>query len=92
MDFAEVPIGFGMALAQNEEAVNAYAMMTKEQKNAVLKKAHNARSETEMNQIVRDIIENRMQYSTRLSPPGLRWAVSASQGGTCNLLTNHVRK
>ena len=61
MDFAEVPIGFGMALAQNKEAVNAYARMTKEQKNAVLKKAHNARSETEMNQIVRDIIENPMQ-------------------------------
>lgn len=52
MDFAEVPIGFGMALAQNEKAVNAYAMMTKEQKNAVLEKAHNARSEREMQKIV----------------------------------------
>lgn len=61
MDFGEVPIGFGMALAQNEEATNAYAMMTREQKNEILKKAHNARSETEMNQIVRDIVENRMQ-------------------------------
>lgn len=61
MDFAEVPIGFGMVLAQNEEAVNAYAMMTKEQKNEILRKAHNARSETEMNRIVNDIVENRMQ-------------------------------
>ncbi|MGM9590774.1 MAG: hypothetical protein ACI3V0_11485 [Faecousia sp.] len=60
MDFAEVPIGFGMALAQNEEAVNAYAMMTKEEKNEILRKAHNARSEREMNQIVREIVEQEM--------------------------------
>ena len=55
MDFAAVPIGFGMALAQNEKAVNAYAMMTKEQKNTILAKAHNARSEREMQQIVSSI-------------------------------------
>lgn len=60
MDFAEVPIGFGMALAQNEEAVNAYAMMTKEEKNEILRKAHNARSEREMNQIVRMIVQQEM--------------------------------
>lgn len=52
MDFATVPIGFGMALAQNEKAVNAYAMMTKEEKNAILAKAHNAKSSEEMAQIV----------------------------------------
>lgn len=55
MDFAAVPIGFGMALAQNEKAVNAYAMLTKEQKQAILQKAHNARSEKEMRQIVSSI-------------------------------------
>lgn len=52
MDFATVPIGFGMALAQNAKAVNAYAMMTKEEKNAILAKAHNAKSSEEMAQIV----------------------------------------
>ena len=55
MDFAEVPIGFGMALAQNEEAVNAYAMMTKQQKNDILRRAYNARSEQEMHRIVSEI-------------------------------------
>lgn len=55
MNFAEVPIGFGMALAQNEKAVNAYAMMTREQKNAILVKAHAARSEQEMQRIVSSI-------------------------------------
>lgn len=58
MNFAEVPIGFGMALAQNEKAMNAYAMMTKEQKNAILAKAHNARSENEMERIVSSIAES----------------------------------
>lgn len=52
MDFAKVPIGFSMALAQNEAAMNAYAVMTKEQKQAVLNRAHNARSEKEMSRII----------------------------------------
>ncbi len=55
MDFSQVPIGFGMALAQNEKAVNAYAMMTKEQKQDILRKAHAARSQREMHKIVSDI-------------------------------------
>ena len=55
MNFAEVPIGFGMALAQNEEAMNAFAMMTKEEKQAIWNRARNARSEQEMQQIVSNI-------------------------------------
>lgn len=58
MDFNSVPIGFGMALTQNETAVNAYAMMTKEQKQAILDKVHNARSKKEMHQIVAAIAED----------------------------------
>ncbi len=58
MDFSSVPLGFGMALAQNEAAVNAYAMMTKEQKDAVLAKAHKARSKQEMRQIVAQIAKD----------------------------------
>lgn len=52
MDFDDIPAGFAMALARNEEAVNAYAMMTKEQKQAVLAKARGVRSRQEMGQIV----------------------------------------
>lgn len=55
MDFYKVPIGFGMALAMNEPAMAAYAAMTEEQKQAILNKAHNARSEKEMHQIVAGI-------------------------------------
>lgn len=52
MDFYKVPIGFGMALAMNQPAMSAYAAMTEQEKKVVLERAHNARSEKEMHQIV----------------------------------------
>lgn len=52
MDFAKVPIGFGMELAQDEAAMQRYAILTQEEKRAILKRAHNARSEQEMREIV----------------------------------------
>lgn len=57
MDFYKVPIGFGMALAQNYDAMAAYAALPDDQKQAILNKAHNARSETEMHQIVNGIVK-----------------------------------
>lgn len=57
MDFYQVPIGFGMALAMNPDALNAYSAMTQEQKQSVLNRAHNARSRQEMQQIVNSIIQ-----------------------------------
>ena len=57
MDFYKVPIGFGMALAMNEPAMAAYAAMTDSQKQSLLNKAHNARSEKEMQEIVNSIIQ-----------------------------------
>lgn len=55
MDFYKVPIGFGMALAMNPPALNAYSAMTEDQKQAILNKAHKARSEKEMHDIVSSI-------------------------------------
>ncbi len=52
MDFTKVPIGFGMELAQDEAAMQRYAILTQEEKRAILKRAHNARSEKEMREIV----------------------------------------
>ena len=52
MDFYKVPIGFGMALAMNQPAMSAYAAMNEEQKQAILNKAHNVRSEREMHDLV----------------------------------------
>ena len=55
MDFYKVPIGFGMALAMNEPAMAAYSVMSEEEKEKILNKAHNARSEEEMHRIVSSI-------------------------------------
>lgn len=52
MDFYKVPIGFGMALAMNQPAMAAYAAMTEDQKQTILKCAHNVRSEREMHDLV----------------------------------------
>lgn len=52
MDFYRVPIGFGMALAMNQPAMNAYAAMTEDEKQAIINKAHNVRSEKEMYSLV----------------------------------------
>jgi len=59
MDFTEVPIGFGMALAQNEEAMNIFAMMTKEEKQIIWNRAHRAGSQQEMRRIVDSILRYR---------------------------------
>lgn len=52
MDFYKVPIGFGMALAQNTAAMNRYAGLSEAQKQTILNKAHNIRSEREMHDLV----------------------------------------
>ncbi len=61
MDFYKVPLGFGMALARNFSAMNTYSAMTEEQKQAILEKARNARSEKEMSQIVNSLASSRME-------------------------------
>ena len=61
MDFYKVPIGFGMALDMNQPAMNAYAAMTEEQKQAIINKAHNVRSEKEMHDLVASLAHPTMQ-------------------------------
>ena len=61
MDFYKVPIGFGMALAMNQPAMNAYAAMTEDQKQAIINKAHNVRSEKEMHDLVNSLAHPSMQ-------------------------------
>ncbi len=52
MDFYNIPIGFGLALSANTAAMNRYAHLTEDQKQAVLSKAHTVRSEKEMYSLV----------------------------------------
>ena len=55
MDFYKVPIGFGMALSANDAAMNRYAHLTEQQKQDILNKAHNVRSEKEMYSLVANL-------------------------------------
>lgn len=52
MDFYKVPIGFGLALSANTAAMNRYAHLAESQKQDILYKAHNVRSEEEMYSLV----------------------------------------
>lgn len=60
MDFHKVPIGFGLALAANESAMRAYSAMSETEKQAIINKAHNVRSEKEMHNLV-NALANHMQ-------------------------------
>lgn len=55
MDFDQLPIGFGMALAMNPPAFNAYSAMSDDQKQQILSRVRNAKSEKEMHDIVSSI-------------------------------------
>ena len=55
MDFYKVPIGFGLALSANTAAMNHYAHLPETQKQNILQKAHNARSEMEMYTLVSNL-------------------------------------
>ncbi len=48
----EVPLGFGMALAQNEKALAAFGRMDERQKQRVLYDARHVRSREEMQNVV----------------------------------------
>ena len=61
MDFYKIPIGFGMALAMNQPAMNAYSKMTEDEKQAIVNKAHNVRSEKEMHDLVNSLAHPTIQ-------------------------------
>ena len=61
MDFYKVPIGFGLALSANTAAMNRYAHLSESQKQDILNKAHNAKSEKEMYALVASIANGTIQ-------------------------------
>lgn len=56
MDSLELPLGFGMALAQNEQAMQVFEAMTDAQKRAVLEQTHTVTSRREMQQLVSGLV------------------------------------
>lgn len=60
MDFYNIPIGFGLALSANTAAMNRYAHLTEAQRQDILNKAHNVRSEEEMYSLVASLANGTM--------------------------------
>ena len=54
----ELPMGFGMALARNTEAMERFSNMTKDEQQKIIDKTHSVSSKKEMQQLVRDIINS----------------------------------
>lgn len=60
MDFYKVPIGFGLALSANTAAMNRYAQLSESEKQDILHRAHNVRSEKEMYALVASLANGLM--------------------------------
>jgi len=60
MDFYNVPIGFGLALSANTAAMNRYSHLTEAQRQDILDRAHNVRSENEMYALVASLANGTM--------------------------------
>ena len=61
IDFYKIPIGFGLALSANTAAMNRYAQLNESQKQDILNKAHNVRSEKEMYSLVASLANGTME-------------------------------
>lgn len=58
MDKKELPLGLGMALAQNEAAMQQFASLSQEERQAVIEKAHAVSSKQEMEALVNGLTES----------------------------------
>lgn len=54
----ELPMGLGMALMQNTEAMNRFSAMAKEQQQQVIEHTKVIRSKQEMKQFVDSLVQN----------------------------------
>ncbi len=51
----EIPMGLGMALARNPEALQAFSALSPEGRSAVIERTHDVQSKREMEQLVREL-------------------------------------
>lgn len=54
----EIPMGFGMALAKNTDAMTAFARLPKEQQQSIIEQTHGISSKREMQEFVDNLIKN----------------------------------
>lgn len=55
-DLNNLPMGFGMALAQNKKALMRFAELDESQRQAIIDKTHSVNSKEEMQSLVNTII------------------------------------
>ncbi|MCI8387163.1 MAG: hypothetical protein HFE63_01690 [Clostridiales bacterium] len=55
MDIKELPLGFGMALMMNSEAMEKFASLSDSEKQKLIDGTHNVSSKAEMKQYVENI-------------------------------------
>ncbi len=52
-----IPLGFGMALAQNSDAMNYFSYLDEQKKKEVINNCHGVKSKNEMRQYVSNLSE-----------------------------------
>lgn len=57
MERNALPLGFGMALAQNEAAMKKFESMTEAEKQSVIRRTHQVKSQSEMQQLVSSLTD-----------------------------------
>lgn len=57
LDYSEIPLGFGMALAQNTDALEHFAALPETRRQELIEGAHDVHSKKEMRQYVHQICE-----------------------------------
>ena len=57
----DIPLGFGMALAQNLDAMNNFTNMNEAQQQSIIQKTGNVKSKNEMQAFVQQIADGHMQ-------------------------------
>ena len=57
MDRNLLPLGLGMALAQNEAAMKRFESMTEPEKQALIQRTHQVKSKREMQQLVNQLTD-----------------------------------
>lgn len=58
MSFSELPLGFGMALIQNELAMKQFELLSESEKQDIIQRAHNVESKKEMQRLVSGLFTN----------------------------------
>lgn len=59
MEPYEMPVGFGMALAQNPAAMQKFAMLSEEEKQKIIEGTHSVSSREEMHRYVNRLISEK---------------------------------